>query len=213
MNVYLPTYDGLRARLGSRPLEQLVASSGAHRLGEGSLGLRCAGRDYQITYPEGLVANADGTPAEVSVAILLLLYLLEATGRATEGRWISFEQLPGGAGYLASFRGRVMQPVLHAFGAHPERLVEAARMLDGEPLRLGDVAVRIPALPGVPIVYVLWRGDEEFPPGLSVVFDASVEGYLDAEVLTALCELVSRRLVAAAGGAVERPGRRNGVRG
>lgn len=211
MNVYLPTYDGLRARLATRPLEEILAASGARRIDEGLLELRCAGRDYQITYPEGAVSNADGTPADVSVAIMLLLYLLEATGRAAEGRWISFEQLPGGPGYLASFRGRVMQPVLHAFGTHPDRLVEAARTVDGETLRLGDVAVRIPALPGVPIVYVLWRGDEEFPPSLSVVFDASVEGYLDSEVLTVLCELVSRRLVAA-GTALE-PARRNGVGG
>jgi hypothetical protein len=92
----------------------------------------------------------------------------------------------------------VVQPVLKTFGPAPERLLEAARALDGEPLALGDVAVRIPALPRVPIAYVLWRGDEEFPPGVSVVFDASVEGYLDAEVLTALAELTSRRLVAAA---------------
>ncbi|MDR7522275.1 MAG: DUF3786 domain-containing protein [Armatimonadota bacterium] len=197
MSVYLSTYDGLRARLGSQDLDRLAARSGARRLSEDRLGLRCAGREYVVHLPDGTVLQADGGAAEVEVAILLLLYLLEATGRALEGRWISFEQLPGGPGYLASFRGRVVAPILQAFGQHPERLLEAARSLDGEPMSLGDVAVRIPALPCVPIVYVLWRGDEEFPPGVSVVFDASVEGYLDAEVLTALAELVTRRLVAA----------------
>jgi len=198
VSVYFSTYEGLRARLGQHHPARLAARSGAALLGGDRLALRCAGQDYVVTYPDGMVLDASGGPADVSVAILLLLYLLEATGAPERGEWISFEQLPGGAGYLASFRGRVVQPVLKTFGPAPERLLEAARALDGKPLALGDVAVRIPALPRVPIAYVLWRGDEEFPPGVSVVFDASVEGYLDAEVLTALAELTSRRLVAAA---------------
>lgn len=198
MSVYLPTYEGLRARLREHDLPRLVARSGAVPLGENQIGLRCAGRDYVVTYPDGMVLDAAGGPADVSVAILLLLYLLEATGIPAAERWISFEQLPGGTGYLASFRGRVVQPILKTFGPQPQRLLDAARALDGEPLALGDFAVRIPALPRVPIAYALWRGDEEFPPGASVVFDASVEGYLDAEVVTVLAELVTRRLVAAA---------------
>ena len=198
MSVYLPTYEGLRARFHEHDLPRLVARSGAVLLDENQIGLRCAGRDYVVTYPDGMVLDAAGTPADVSVAILLLLYLLEATGIPAAERWISFEQLPGGAGYLASFRGRVVQPILKTFGPQPQRLLDAARVLDGEPLALGDVAARIPALPRVPIAYALWRGDEEFPPGASVVFDASVEGYLDAEVVTVLAELVTRRLVAAA---------------
>ncbi len=198
MSVYLPTYDGLRARLAAQDIDRLVEKSRAIRLSDDRIGIRLAGRYYQVLHPDGMVLNADDTPTDVQIAILILLYLLEATGRAAEGRFVSFEQLPGGPGYLASFRGRVVQPILRAFGPHPELLREAARELDGEPLPLGDVAMHIPALPGVPIVYVLWRGDEEFPPNASVVFDASVEGYLDAEVLTALAELVSRRLVTAA---------------
>lgn len=196
MSVYLGTYEGLRKRLAGHSLDQLVANSGARRLAEDRIGLRCTGLEYEILYPDGTVLQADGSPADVNVAILLLLYLLEATGRPMEGRWISFEQLPGGPGYLASFRGRVVAPMLKAFGPRPDRLLEVARELDGQPMTMGDVAVVIPALPRVPIAYVMWRGDDEFAPSVSVVFDASVEGYLDAEVLTALAERTTRRLVA-----------------
>lgn len=198
MSVYQGTYDGLRAKLCTRALDRLVECSGVARLGPDRIGLRCSGRDYEVVYPDGTVLEAGGQPAEVNVAILLLLYLLESTGRPQEGRWVSFEQLQGGQGYLASFRGRVVAPVLRTFGPQPELLPEAARELDGEPLAMGDVAVRIPALPRVPLAYVVWRGDAEFAPSASVVFDASVEGYLDAEVLTALAELTTRRLAAAA---------------
>ena len=63
---------------------------------------------------------------------------------------------------------------------------------------MGDAAVVLPALPRVPIAFVLWRGDEEFAPSASVAFDVSSEGYLDTEAVTALAHFTSRRLIEAA---------------
>jgi hypothetical protein len=198
MSVYLPAYQDLRRRLATYEPDAIVERSGARWSGPGRIELRCVGRDFAVSYPDGAVLAADGTDADLSTAILLLLYLTEATGRPLEDRWIGFEQLPGGPGYAASFRGRVVAPLVATFGARPEALAAAAAALDGEPLRLGDVGVRLPGLPRVPLAYVLWRGDEEFGPSMTVVFDASVEGYLDAEALTVLAELATRRLVEAA---------------
>jgi hypothetical protein len=198
MSTYGVAYQALRARLAGHDLAGVVERSGARALGPDRIGLRCLGREYVVTYPDGLVLEADGQPAPETEAILLLLYLTESTGRALEDRWVAFEQLSGGAGYAASFRGRVVAPLLRAFGPRPEALVPAAATLDGEPLELGDASVRLPALPCLPLACVLWGGDEEFPPSASVVFDASVEGYLDAEAVTVLAELATRRLAEAA---------------
>jgi len=197
MSTYQVAYDALRSRLAGHDLAGVVERSGARRLGPDRIGLRCLGREYVVSHPDGLVLEADGQPAPVTEAILLLLYLTESTGRALEGRWVGFEQLSGGPGYLASFRGRVVAPLLRAFGPRPDALLPAAAALDGKPLDLGDAAVRLPALPCLPLAYVIWGGDEEFPPSATVVFDASVEGYLDAEAVTVLAELASRRLAEA----------------
>jgi hypothetical protein len=197
MSTYQVAYDALRARLAGRDLDGIVERSGGRALGPDRIGLRCLGREYVVTYPDGLVLEADGRAAPVTEAILLLLYLTESSGRPVEGHWVAFEQVSGGAGYLASFRGRVVAPLLRAFGPRPQALVPAAAALDGEPLELGDASVRLPALPRVPIAYVLWGGDQEFPPSANVVFDASVEGYLDAEAVTVLAELATRRLAEA----------------
>jgi hypothetical protein len=198
MSTYKVAYDALRARLADRDLADVVARSGARALGPDRIGLRCLGRDYVITYPDGQVLEDDGQPAPEHDAILLLLYLTESTGRDMDGGWVAFEQLSGGAGYSASFRGRVVLPLLRAFGSSPNTLLSAAVGLDGERLDLGDASVRLPALPRVPLAYVVWGGDEEFPPSANVVFDGSVEGYLDAEAVTVLAELATRRLAAAA---------------
>jgi hypothetical protein len=199
MSTYKVAYDALRARLAEHDLAGIVERSGARALGRDRIGLRCLGREYVVTYPDGEVLEEDGQPAPEHDAILLLLYLTESTGRAMDGGWIAFEQLSGGAGYSASFRGRVVLSLVRAFGSNPKALLAAAVGLDGERLDLGDASVRLPALPRVPLAYVIWGGDEEFPPSASVVFDGSVEGYLDAEAVTVLAELATRRLVAAAG--------------
>ena len=198
MSTYRVAYDALRARLAGRDLAGVVERSGARALGPDRIGLRCLGREYVITYPDGVVLEADGEPAPEHDAILLLLYLTESTGRDLDGEWVAFEQLSGGAGYSASFRGRVVLPLARAFGSRPGALLSAAASLDGEPLDLGDASVRLPALPRVPLAYVVWGGDEEFPASANVVFDASVEGYLDAEAVTVLAELATRRLAGAA---------------
>lgn len=198
MSTYKVAYDALRARLAGHDLAGIAERSGSRALGPDRIGLRCLGREYVVLHPDGLVLADDGEPAPEQEAILLLLYLTESTGRDLDGGWVAFEQLSGGAGYSASFRGRVVAPLLRAFGSRPEELVRAAAALDGEPLELGDASVRLPALPRVPLAYVVWGGDDEFPPSANVVFDASVEGYLDAEAVTVLAELATRRLAGAA---------------
>lgn len=194
MNTYHVAYDVLRAKLAALDLDRIVANSGARRLAPDRIGLRCLGREYEVAYPEGTVRDADGTETPEHDAILLLLYLTEASGRPLEERWVAFEQLVGGAGYIGSFRSRVVAPVLRSYGGRPAALAPAAVALDGAPLAMGDVAVLLQALPRVPLAFIVWGGDDEFPPSVNVVFDASVEGYLDAEAVTVLAEMAARRL-------------------
>jgi hypothetical protein len=198
MTTYAPALEKLVAELGRHEYEDLVQRAGAGAPAPDRLSVRCLGQDYLVGYPEGTITTATGEPVDEHLAILLLLYLTEAQGRLVEGRWIAFEQISGGAGYVASFRGRVVAPLLRTFGQRPEALREAAAELDGTALDMGDAAVALAALPRVPIAFVLWCGDDEFTPSASVVFDASVEGYLDAEAVTVLAELATRRMIEAA---------------
>ena len=198
MTTYGTALDRLQALLARHSAADLVERCGVTATGEDGIVLRCLGRDYAVGLPEGEVRDLAGEQVDEHLAILLLLYLTEARGGPFEGRWIAFEQLSGGAGYSGSFRGRVLGPLLRTFGGDPEALRRSAASLDGTPLDMGDVGVVLPALPRVPVAVVLWRGDDEFAPSANVVFDAGVEGYLDAEAVTVLAELGTRRLIEAA---------------
>jgi hypothetical protein len=126
--------------------------------------------------------------------ILILHYLTAAKGTPNTGKLIGFRQVPGGLFEHASFSREVLTPLLDHFGKEPERLVEAAANLGGSKAGYGDVAVTIRAFPKVSVVIVLWRGDDEFAPNASMLFDSTVADYLSTEDMSVLCERIVEKL-------------------
>ncbi len=60
---------------------------------------------------------------------------------------------------------------------------------------LADAAYRLTPLPKIPLYYLLWEGDEEFKPNLSILFDRSIERHLSADAIWGLVILVSDALL------------------
>jgi hypothetical protein len=126
--------------------------------------------------------------------ILILHYLIAAKGTPNTGKLIGFKQVPGGLFEHASFSREVLTPLLDHFGKEPERLVKAAANLGGSRAGYGDVAVSIKAFPKLSVVIVLWRGDDEFAPNASMLFDSTVTDYLSTEDMSVLCERIVEKL-------------------
>jgi len=47
----------------------------------------------------------------------------------------------------------------------------------------------------VPLTFVLWRCDEEFPASASILFDSSITDYLPVEDIIVMSEIVAWKLV------------------
>jgi hypothetical protein len=125
---------------------------------------------------------------------VLLAHYSEAEAVERVGRLIKFEELPGGYAYNEAFLRRAVSPLAQVLGGNPENLLKAAEMLGGTLLHYGDASVEIPALPLIPVIYVMWKGSEEFDASLSIFFDASASHYLPTEDLAVLAELTTCRL-------------------
>ena len=52
---------------------------------------------------------------------------------------------------------------------------------------------------GWTLVFVLRKGDDEFPPSGSVIFDSSIADYLSTEDVAVLCNMIAVRIIKAAG--------------
>jgi hypothetical protein len=130
--------------------------------------------------------------------LLVLVYLNNAGPQLLSRELVSAQQLK----IRHFFQGPHelnLAGVLQRFGRDLKLFREAAEFLGGEGQALADAAYRIPAFPKVPLYYLLWEGDEEFAPRISVLFDRSIESHLSGDAIWGLVALVSDALLKAPG--------------
>ncbi len=185
-----------RQQLAQRDPRELARRAGVayddRGEGQGLFVLPFIGQPLQVTFPDGRALARD------AVTLLLLHYLLRADGYPLGDRWIAFRELEDGLLYDQAFRSRLEPALLHAFAHDLERFEQAARALGGSPLALGDKAFSLDVLPRIRMALIFYRGDEEFPPGVSVLFDSAASHYLPTEDLAILGGMLAGKLMAAA---------------
>jgi len=192
---YELAYKLARERLASMDVEELCHKAGVQRVDSSKIIIKYLNQSYLVTIPEGEISLKDGEE-EVPLRdkILILHYLTLAKGTLATNRLITFKQLPAGTSYFPAFSQRSIKPLLNHFGKKPELLVNAAAKLGGHKASYGDVSVTINVFSRVPVTIALWKGDDEFVPGGSIMFDSSISDYLSTEDVSVLCETISWRL-------------------
>jgi hypothetical protein len=148
---------------------------------KGRVPISYLGETYHLLISSEKISFDQKDRLKMSDQVLLLHYLATATGAPMENRWITFREVPSGSFYYPSFVKRAVLPLVQHFGDRPH-LLEPRGGMPGERLGgPGDKAFKVSALPRVPVVLSLWKGDDEFPPEGNVYFDASVSSYLSTE--------------------------------
>jgi len=133
---------------------------------------------------------------DAQVLTVLFSHYLQCKPSPITSILIKFTKLPGGYAYEKAFLLRATQPIAQTFGPKPSDLLEAGKLLGGTALTFGDSSIQIPTLEGIPVVYIVWTGNE-FPASATVLFDQSASNYLPTEDLAVLAELTSSRLIRA----------------
>ena len=92
------------------------------------------GQARRITWPEVSVTPGNGA-GEISLPeqILILHYLLNASGDLLTGRTIDFRQVPEGGFYWSAFVSRAQKPLLSTFGHDLPLYVKVAAALGENP--------------------------------------------------------------------------------
>ena len=158
--------------------------------------VRYLGEEYKVTFPVMKITKEyEKNEIPFREKVLILHYLAQAKGTPPSGKYITFRELPEGPVYFRTFSKRTIQPLVKNFGEDPDRLLDAGKDFGGVRSELGDVSIVIPAFNHVPVTIVLWKGDEEFPPEGSVMFDANIQDYLTTEDVTVLSEVITWNLV------------------
>jgi hypothetical protein len=90
-----------------------------------------------------------------------------------------------------------LDALLNRFGDDMTAFNSAAAALQGEPVDMADAAYRLKPYPRIPLIYLLWQGDEEFKPRMRVLLDRSIEEVLAADAIWALINRVSQAMLRA----------------
>ncbi len=139
---------------------------------------------YIVRYPSGEVLKDDYTDVEKHpVKTLILRYLMNAKGTPPINKNITYRDIPGGNVYYSNFYGRCILRLSKTFGDNIAGFEKALEILDAEKVDLGDSAYKFKFMNNVFITFVLWEGDDEFPPSAQVLFDSNISSYFDAEDL------------------------------
>jgi hypothetical protein len=167
----------------------------------GDLGLPVLGKEILVDIENrSLKSMMQGEYRKVEyplLELLVLLYLLNAKPVSFSNELVSTKELKTAHFFQGPHELNVGK-VLERFGRDLKGFRAAAESLGGAGQNLvADAAYRIPAFPKVPLYYLLWEGDDEFEPRLSVLFDRSIESHLSADAIWGLVGMVSEALVKA----------------
>jgi hypothetical protein len=127
--------------------------------------------------------------------IILLHYINNASGIPLSGEKVSYGDIPSCMHYEPVFAKRVLKPLERAFGYDKYAFLEAGIALGGKGEEYGDASFTLFAFPKVPITFILWEGDEEFPPSMKALFDPSITGYLPLEDIVVIAKLAASRIL------------------
>ncbi|MBU1209427.1 MAG: DUF3786 domain-containing protein [Proteobacteria bacterium] len=127
--------------------------------------------------------------------LMVLLYLLEAKGVEPTSTWISEKELKGGTTFFRGPHALRVEELKTAFGKNPEAFGRAGNRLGGVDLLFGDKAFSLTVFPKVPLAYVLWKEDEEFPARVTVMFDSTIQNHFSLDGIWCLVAEVSQRLL------------------
>jgi hypothetical protein len=151
--------------------------------------------EIHLTMPDGEFSSDPDREVPVQEKVLIIHYLNNAGGSRPGGEWITFREVPAGEFYYSAFVKRSIDPLKKIFGGNVDSLKRVAPLLKGDPVPEADTAFSFLPLPLVPVKLLLWKGDDEFPPEATILFDRTVSEFFSAEDIAWLSGMIVYRLI------------------
>jgi len=145
--------------------------------------------NYDVYYPSGKVFKEDGS--EVTSYLLktvILRYIVNGKGTKPTFRFISYKEIQDGQVYYPNFYKRTIKRLAQLYD-HDPTLFDFPDKLERLPMSRGDLSFTFEFLPHVYFQFILYRGDDEFPAGATILMDANTEDYFNAEDLAVVVDI------------------------
>jgi len=196
------TYPGediaWKALTNSVSLDVCRRTLAQYRESDGCYLLRALGDDYEIAPRQRTIecpSNHSFSP-DIDFRVMVLAYLTNAKDIELSGKLAQCYQLRGGDSFFRGAHRLPVQELEARFGKSPRKFKEVCSLLDGRDVPYGDVSVEVKTLPRLPLTFVLWVADDEFPARVSVLFDSTADEHLPLDALLATVRTAVKHIVA-----------------
>lgn len=145
------------------------------------------GTTYKVSWPEYEVTHQENKsgyyPLEdmIYAKILVIRYLLEGKCVLSKGEFKTYREMPWGEVYYQQFNGRCILRLAYGFGNKQDDFRKVMEMLGGTKLSYGDISYEIELFEGFSLRFILWAGDDEFPPSSQILFSDNFSEAFSAE--------------------------------
>ena len=137
------------------------------------------GREFAISHPQYALRALDGGKLPpLPTQTFLLRYLLESKDVAWRGDWKTFREMPWGEMYIQPYTGRVLTRAAYTFGFRLAGFKAAAEKMGAIPVPHGDAGFEFHLIGNYKMRFLVWEGDDEFPPSTQILYsDNFAEGF------------------------------------
>ncbi len=151
--------------------------------------LTCFGHDIRISLKERNIFSTSGTGSVLLnelgdySRLSILRYLIHAVDIPFSGQLVRPSDLPGGDIFLRGTHVLPLDKIAAYFSGSFNEFLRIGESLGGTQLAYGDISLKLFPFPRVPVVLIVWAGDEEFSPISSLLFDASCQSHLSTDII------------------------------
>jgi hypothetical protein len=192
----LEHYAGLYKNLNPQEIERRCNLSFDEK--NSAFSLRILGKEHRALYPQFALMDVEGETVKSPYEnILFLRYLCEGKYFPTQGKQLSYNEIPWGNVYYRNFEGRCLKRCAMNFGKDIpafKNLMEKNPQLRATDLGKGDAishaGYRFEFLNGLFVSILLWGADDEFPPSAQMLFDDNFVFAFTAEDIAVVGEVI-----------------------
>ncbi len=160
-------------------------SEAAKRLGTGffnnKLTIKIFGKEFSVDTKGGISSEVH---INAYMVVPALNYILNASGKAPQGNWITFRELKGGPSRYAHFQQRCEKPLKRVADTYTDLFKDMLEIFDGKQIVSNidsDISIILYPLPLFPIMVCYWKPEEGLESALHIYFDSTSDDNLDIE--------------------------------
>lgn len=196
-SVFEKHYEFYLRQIKDLSLEEIADSLGMECI-DNEMKLLLFGNNFKIN-PEGIF-NQFGNRPSYAICVLLFKYLLtNPKNPFFESPWTSYKDFKDAGPLISFFSNDVEKTIVKHFSGKTQTLKKVCKSFGGKDSDMDiyyDVSMQLTVLPKIPMLLLFNDADDEFPATCSVLFQKSVENYLDMESVAIVGNIFSKMLIA-----------------